>query len=232
MEVSFLRPTSKDIEEFLHEGETGEAFVTRVSATLGTKEEHKWAAVLALFGWEPLDNLSEWKKVLMMHCSTCLAQGRLHVQDTNDTGIAPPAKRQRVEERLFNPILCHRHYCPFVCGFPSEGTTVPMWQTIATNLFRTEESAENEETGIGSKEEILMKIHCTVRPATNIVQSIWGMASTTAKCTLFMYKRLHGFEQLKESCSFLNAGKFNAKCLNFIIKILFESERHNMVSFH
>lgn len=66
---------AKDIQQFLHEGETVEAFVTRVSAKLGTKEEHKWAAVLALFGWEPLENSTECKKVLMMHCSTCLAQG-------------------------------------------------------------------------------------------------------------------------------------------------------------
>jgi hypothetical protein len=35
-----------------------------------------------------------------------------------------------------------------------------MWQTIATKLFRSEESADNDETGVGGKEEeIVMKIH-------------------------------------------------------------------------
>jgi hypothetical protein len=34
-----------------------------------------------------------------------------------------------------------------------------MWQTIATNLFRTEKSANNDEMGVADKEEeILMKI--------------------------------------------------------------------------
>jgi hypothetical protein len=35
-----------------------------------------------------------------------------------------------------------------------------MSQTIATNLFRTEKSANNDEMGVaGKEEEILMKIH-------------------------------------------------------------------------
>jgi hypothetical protein len=156
---------AKSIQEFLREGETPEAFVARISAALGTKEEHKeWAAVLALFGWEPMEKNSceSNERLMMLHCSTCLAQGRLHMQDANDTDIAaPPAKKQRIGEGLlFNPILSHRHYCPFICGFPSEGSFVPMWQTIATNLFRTEESANNDEMGVaGKEEEILMKIH-------------------------------------------------------------------------
>lgn len=160
LNIPSLDLPAKGIQEFLREGETPEAFVARVSAALGTKEEHKWAAVLVLFGWEPMENSSESNGMLMMHCSTCLVQGRLHIQDTNDTGIAPPAKKQRIGERLLNPILSHRHYCPFICGFPSEGSSVPMWQTIATNLFRTEESAEIDESGVcGKEEEILMKIH-------------------------------------------------------------------------
>jgi hypothetical protein len=39
-----------------------------------------------------------------------------------------------------------------------------MWQTIATNLFRTEKSANNDEMGVaGKEEEILMKIPCILK---------------------------------------------------------------------
>jgi hypothetical protein len=151
---------AKEMKEFLREGETPEVFISRVSAAIGT--EHTWAAMLALFGWEPMKRVSESYEMPMMHCTTCLAQGRLPVQGVLFCfGITPPAKKQRTSERLLNPILSHRHYCPFICGFPSDGSSIPMWQTITTNLLRSKESAKDyDTTGIGGKEEeILMKIH-------------------------------------------------------------------------
>jgi hypothetical protein len=159
-QIPSLDLPAKEMKEYLCEGETPEAFITRVSAAIGT--EHTWAAVLALFGWEPMESISESYEMPMMHCSTCLAQGRLPAQGVLFCfGITPPAKKQRTGERLLNPILSHRHYCPFICGFPSEGSCVPMWQTIATNLLRSEKSVESDgTTGIGGKEEeIFMKIH-------------------------------------------------------------------------
>jgi hypothetical protein len=59
--------------------------------------------------------------------------------------------------------LCHKWLTiPEPLQFnENEGSFVPMmWQTIATNLFPTEKSTNNDEMGVaGKEEEILMKIH-------------------------------------------------------------------------
>ena len=154
----------RQMEEFLGNGETAESFVSRLSGALGCHENEQWAAVLALFCWEPTNARSE--QVVVMQCRTCLAQCGLRVHDVDDTETddstsvdgAPPAKKQRTNQQQMNPIMSHRHYCPVICGFPSDSSTVPMWQTVATNLFRSKSNREEEATTIKG-EEIMMKIH-------------------------------------------------------------------------
>jgi C3HC zinc finger-like len=50
-------------------------------------------------------------------------------------------KRRRTRDKYPNPLEGHRHYCPWVCGFPTQyaATTddeVPVWKTVATRLFQ------------------------------------------------------------------------------------------------
>jgi hypothetical protein len=51
-------------------------------------------------------------------------------------------KRRRTRSKYPNPLEGHRHYCPWVCGFPTQYATtagdnvVPVWKTVATRLFQ------------------------------------------------------------------------------------------------
>ena len=153
---------TKPIQIFLAEGESPEDFVSRVSTSiLGSSEEegkHEWAAVLALLGWEPVEH--DTVDAGLVHCSTCLVQCKLLTQRAHDDSDPPSRKKQRLEAKPMTPISSHRYYCPFVCGFPVEGSSVPMWQVIATKLLRPEVLADDE---LCTGEDAMMKIHRMLR---------------------------------------------------------------------
>ncbi len=62
--------------------------------------------------------------------------------DQQKDGTHPNAtKRLRTSgAALMNPILSHRHYCPFVCGFPPSGSwsATPLWKKIASRILQTD----------------------------------------------------------------------------------------------
>jgi hypothetical protein len=50
-------------------------------------------------------------------------------------------KRRRTRNKYPNPLEGHRHYCPWVCGCPTQYANtrddeVPVWKTVATRLFQ------------------------------------------------------------------------------------------------
>ena len=62
----------------------------------------------------------------------------------------PPRKRQRLQQQQYfstniNPVLSHRHYCPYVCGFPRDGARkgTPLWKTIAKKMLHKNEPKQN-----------------------------------------------------------------------------------------
>jgi len=156
--------STKQLEEILQEGETIESFVARIANALCCTD-NDWAAVLALFCWKPMDirQPSEHvNQVVLLQCPVCLAQRALNLQmdESDDSSVDDlrPAKKPRIAAgEKMNPISSHRHYCPIICGFPCQGSSAPMWQTIATNLLRAGRSQEdvNELKG----EEVMMNIH-------------------------------------------------------------------------
>lgn len=154
---------TKQMESFLDNGETVESFEWRLCEALGGGE-NDWASLLALFCWEPMVTSHQTEQAIMLQCRTCLAQRGLLLQDVQSEDSSAdemrPAKKPRMagQEQQLNPMLSHRHYCPVICGFPSEGSTKPMWQTIATNLFRSQR-ARGEETSHVNGEEVMMNIH-------------------------------------------------------------------------
>jgi hypothetical protein len=158
--------------EYLHNNnETVETFVSRIGAALGCGGEQKeWAAMLALFGWEPLLEQChhESDPVVMLHCPVCLAQRGLPIQtndeESDDSSVDEirPAKKRKttVKHKMMNPMTSHRHYCPIICGFPNNADSfpTPMWQRIATNLLRAAETTDKDVDEIKG-EEVLMNIH-------------------------------------------------------------------------
>lgn len=153
----------REMERVLEDGaETTEMFVSRVSNALGfSKEDEQWASILALLCWEPADTQHSNDPVVILQCPVCLAQRELHVlnndnnESSDDSSVdVPPPKKQRTEDSM-NPIASHRHYCPVIHGFPENGSTVPLWQTILKKLFRQSESAVEDIKG----EEVMMNVH-------------------------------------------------------------------------
>lgn len=102
------------------------------------------AAAVVLLGWVRYEEVvidegtkgSPTSKVSLA-CPMCLARMKLTLPIQDDSLVESPPPRKRVRQQSFNVVQSHRHYCPYVCGFPSQGasTATPIWQTLATRLL-------------------------------------------------------------------------------------------------
>lgn len=133
---------------------------TSLASQLQTNDS---VAILALLGWEPME---EEKRApdevspltLALGCQFCYSQMELalekeqHDEQEEATPEGPPAKKTRLS-RHYAPLDAHRHYCPLVCGFPTQpfAPKKPIWKIIFSHLQK--ESVEvanlpmpNEET--------------------------------------------------------------------------------------
>ncbi|CAB9510668.1 Nuclear-interacting partner of ALK [Seminavis robusta] len=124
-------------------------------------------AALALFGWIPPPTKSDTTTtvpkedgIVLLHCPICLSKLRFNLHSVhhhhhsmesaaaeanNDDKEENPTKKQKLE--TLNPLAAHRHYCPYVCGFPTaeERKGTPIWQTVASKLFSFQDSHEAED---------------------------------------------------------------------------------------
>ena len=62
--------------------------------------------------------------------------------DDDGDSIEESAPKRRRAARFANPLTAHRHYCPYVCGFPTDSSTrdAPVWQGILERVCRDSES--------------------------------------------------------------------------------------------
>jgi hypothetical protein len=99
---------------------------------LETSKANEDAILLALFGWAPMEQTSSGAPK-RAKCSVCHAEARVpFLRPTTEAGEAPQTKKRRM---TMNLVSAHRHYCPFVCGFPTAGKPAePMWDVIVKNL--------------------------------------------------------------------------------------------------
>lgn len=119
---------------------------------------------------------------LTVECVVCLARAKLTLETpTGDAQAAqssprrvleksigsqgddeeqsPPSKKQRIgntekETGVMNPETCHRHYCPYACGFHVGAPSKPVWQVIVCNLFQKEtpgDKAQDAPSNIGEE---------------------------------------------------------------------------------
>jgi hypothetical protein len=119
-------------------------------------------AALVLLGWiqcqdanESTDNThttyvsTTTPTCLSLECPMCLARMELPLTRDSSTGTSespPPRKRSR--QLALDPVQSHRHYCPYVCGFPTAATIdmTPIWQSLALRLLRDDQSSSSTST--------------------------------------------------------------------------------------
>lgn len=91
----------------------------------------KMAALTVLLGWKP--------KTSAFACELCHASVDICPADNETittTATEPPNKRARSSSG-WDPLYSHRHYCPYVCGFPRHGASraTPLWKALADKLL-------------------------------------------------------------------------------------------------
>jgi hypothetical protein len=127
------------------DGTTGEADLSAAIA--------ESAAAFVLLGWMPCQDATESTNDaspnasttiptrMSLECPMCLARMELPLtrdisgSSSSTSESPPPAKRLR--QLGLDPVQSHRHYCPYVCGFPVQttGCGTPIWQSLATRLL-------------------------------------------------------------------------------------------------
>jgi hypothetical protein len=119
-------------------------------------------AALVLLGWIPCPDANEStdhtstdatvaapdvsttiSTILSLECPMCLARMELPLTRDSSTSESPPP-RKRSRQHALDPVQSHRHYCPYVCGFPVAATSsgeTPIWQSLAIRLLRDDQSS-------------------------------------------------------------------------------------------
>ncbi|KAL3941414.1 MAG: hypothetical protein SGBAC_004213 [Bacillariaceae sp.] len=117
-------------------------------------------AILALLGWEPMKEETklaedgESPSTVTLGCRFCYSRMELMLEkeaqqekpppppeeEEETTAKSPPAKRTKLS-RNGAPLDAHRHYCPYVCGFPSHlmSPKKPMWKSIVDRVHQEAE---------------------------------------------------------------------------------------------
>jgi len=96
----------------------------------------KIAILMVLLGWKPNAETST-KECVSLHCDVCkkTSEAPLLLGEQSSYETEPQAKRLRTS--AWDPLLSHRYYCPYVCGFPRHGATrdIPLWKALADRLL-------------------------------------------------------------------------------------------------
>jgi hypothetical protein len=123
-------------------------------------------AALVLLGWIPCQEANDSTdhihadtalnvsttipQCLFLECPMCLARMELPLTLDSSTSEESPPPRKRSRQLALDPVQSHRHYCPFVSGFPTSATTssetTPIWQSLAIRLLRDDQSSTSTST--------------------------------------------------------------------------------------
>jgi hypothetical protein len=118
---------------------------TDLSTTMLSNSTAESAAALVLLGWIPRQETvvvidANPNSTMALECPICLARMQVslalpqHQPRSSSAESPPPRKRPRPQ--TLDPVEMHRHYCPYVCGFPAHGNTraTPIWKILASRL--------------------------------------------------------------------------------------------------
>eukprot|EP00980_Cylindrotheca_fusiformis_P021439 scaffold8301_cov184-Cylindrotheca_fusiformis.AAC.7 len=116
--------------------------IKEMAATrLATSES---VGILVILGWRPTDQKTlESAPSVALGCRLCYSWMDLKlVKKSSDkqSEVATleetrPSKKSKLS-RYCNPFEAHRHYCPYVCGFPERLSSPkkPIWKTLVSRL--------------------------------------------------------------------------------------------------
>jgi hypothetical protein len=124
------------------------------------QEKERMAIALILLGWTPETANSDQ---VALQCGVC----KMRLQPTPvTTGQEPLAKRPRYSTDLDQG---HRHYCPYVCGFPWRGATraTPLWESLARRLLEPKEPSQTASSWI----ELRQMLRAGISPKRGTVAS-------------------------------------------------------------
>lgn len=116
-----------------------------IEATSGTQDARedskrsRLAACTVLLGWLPQQSAENESQLSgAWECPFCLASFDIPGSCRNEN--EPTSKRQRTTR---SPYSCHRHYCPFVCGFCIQGASSgePLWKGLCERIQAAPEVA-------------------------------------------------------------------------------------------
>ena len=144
--MAYRPPISTDNDESVAIEESLFQTIKTAQCDFGNAAETsiKVASLLTLFGWYPDVD----KANTSMSCQLCgvaldnlLPPGAEKAPEASSSSSSPstsepPTKRTRVASTV-DLLSSHRHYCPYVCGFPRQGAScgVPLWKALADKLL-------------------------------------------------------------------------------------------------
>jgi len=117
------------------------------------KEDTESVAALLLLGWRFEDTA---ETAVVCQCRLCHCRLTIPTDKVDIPSDERPTKRARMDP--IDPFLAHRHYCPYVCGFPIHGAprAKPIWQSLLDRL-RNEFNAATRDTA--EKDSIWIQVH-------------------------------------------------------------------------
>jgi hypothetical protein len=151
---------SREIRKCQLLGKSARELIWSLPKILGTG--YNSTTALALLGWTPIDSkLESDPPIVWLGCPICLAWMDLALEpterhlsddppviiesdgDDDDDSIGESAPKRRRAAKFANPFTAHRHYCPYVCGFPTDYSSkreAPVWQGLLERVCRDSES--------------------------------------------------------------------------------------------
>jgi hypothetical protein len=149
---------SREIRKYQLLGKSASELIFSLPKLLGTGYDS--TTTLALLGWTPIDSkLESDPPMVSLGCPICLAWMDLALEPAehhspedppviiesdgdDDDSIGESAPKRRRAARVANPLTAHRHYCPYVSGFPTDASTrdAPVWQGLLERVCRDSES--------------------------------------------------------------------------------------------
>ena len=148
-----------NIREFEFNGESGDQVLAALVQKLKVEQSNSLLVLLAILGWTRIDEADIPKNgsTLSLGCPCCLAWMDLQLVDKSsqeNTSTSRAEKRSRHE--TVDPLKAHRHYCPFLVGFPSTATGTgekPGWQRILERSVPKEDETQPKTLTIDEDED-------------------------------------------------------------------------------
>lgn len=155
--ISYQVPgdATESFEEYLVKALTRADFVFD-NVSMERVQRVLWMVVL---GWKAKSTVTEQSSSITLQCELCQKASEVPYvvsdapQDDTVADTEPATKRLR--SSTWDPLMSHRYYCPYVCGFPRQGAArgTPLWRALADRLVERSKDApiaEGDTSGLAT----------------------------------------------------------------------------------